>query len=118
MKHIISVATASVVVIGALLLVNEMVNAQGQPKFKTGDRVDFDVLETSNPENAMWKKATIIDLKTVTLSASIIQTSYIVQVDPLPGKVPDVYSIPVRLGDGPPNMPAPWQTIGYLRAAG
>lgn len=106
--------TAVLLVISGLALLTPCARAQDL-KYKVGDRVEFDTLETSNPEKAIWKKATIIEIKTAQMSASVSQTSYVVQLDPLPRQLPKTYTIPVRLAEGPPWSPAPWQTIGWLR---
>ena len=91
---------------------------EGDFKYKEGERVEFDTLETSNPDKAVWKKATILQTKTTVLNASVSQTSYVIQLDPLPGKLPAVYTISQRLAEVPPNYPMIGQTIGWLRPGG
>ena len=55
------------------------------PTYKEGDRVEFDLLETSDAAKAKWVKATILKVEVVKLSSTLSQTNYVVQVDPLPG---------------------------------
>jgi len=107
----------------ALLATSVSVQAQskykeGDFKYKEGERVEFDTLETSNPDKAVWKKATILQTKTTVLNASVSQTSYVIQLDPLPGKLPAVYTISQRLAEVPPYYPMIGQTIGWLRPGG
>jgi hypothetical protein len=114
-----SLAIALLIVISGLTLVIRKADAQDphypQPKFKVGDRVEYDYLTTSNPEKAMWKKATIIEIK---IQKFPPDTFYVVQLDPLPNKLPQVYTIPVRLAEGPGYYPDQWHTIGWLRPGG
>lgn len=60
------------------------------PKYKVGDRVEVDIITQSNPANAKWRKGTITEVNTGTAMA------YTVQVDPLPGKLPETMHIPIR----------------------
>lgn len=60
-----------------------------QMQFKTGDRVEFDVIMSNNPQNAIYKKGTITEVDAA-------DKSYVVEMDPLPGKLPQPYRIPVR----------------------
>jgi len=110
-------ALLTVASLGIALLATS-VRAQAPFKYKEGERVEFDTLETSNPDKAVWKKATILQTKTTVLNASISQTSYVIQLDPLPGKLPQVYTISQRLAEGPPYFPMIGQTIGWLRPGG
>jgi len=76
------------VVVGVAL--NTVASAQGgQMQFKVGDRVEIDVIMQRNPQTSVYKKGTItiVDEK---------DKSYVVAVDPLPGKLPQEYRIPVR----------------------
>src|ERR1700730_19141371 len=61
------------------------------PKYKEGDRVEVDIIEATNPASAIWKKGTItkVDL-------SVSSMAYTVQVDPLPGKLPQIVHVPIR----------------------
>jgi hypothetical protein len=69
--------------------------AQGEtPQFKVGDRVEVDILHvsTSSPEDTqVWKKGTVaeIDLRPG------YRPNYVVQLDPLPGQLPESTRIPV-----------------------
>src|SRR5581483_1334443 len=65
--------------------------AQGQTplKFKEGDRVEFDALETGDPTKAKWVKATVTKITVVKLSSTQSQTTYQVTLDPLPGRLPE-----------------------------
>src|SRR5437870_9251253 len=88
-----------------------------EPKYKQGDRVEFDILETSDPAKAVWKKATIIKVEVIKLSSTLTQTNYVVQLDPLPGKLPQTSTISQRLAEeGATYSDHP--TIGWLRPAG
>src|SRR5262249_42240233 len=69
---------------------------QGSPKFKEGDRVEFDVLETGAPDKAKWVKATITKVKTIKLSSTLSQVTYEVTCDPLPGRLPQVVDVSQR----------------------
>ncbi|HMH43891.1 MAG TPA: hypothetical protein VK557_10440, partial [Pyrinomonadaceae bacterium] len=66
------------------------VSAQVQPKYKEGDRVEVDTIEASNPANAIWKKGTIVKVDTTS------SVAYTVQVDPLPGQLPKMMTVPIR----------------------
>lgn len=64
------------------------------PQYKKGDRVEVDVLmiSTSSPaEKQMWKKGTVtaVDLRPG------YRPMYVVQVDPVPGQLPEEYYIPI-----------------------
>lgn len=60
-----------------------------QLQFKPGDRVEVDVIMTNNPQTSIYKKATVIEVNQT-------DKGYTVQVDPLPGKLPQKYYLPVR----------------------
>jgi len=70
-------------------------DAQAQnTKYKEGDRVEVDIymISTSSPaDKQMWKKGTVtgVDLRPG------YRPVYVVQVDPLPGQLPEVYRIPI-----------------------
>ncbi len=92
--------------------------AQGQTplKFKEGDRVEFDALETGDPTKAKWVKATVTKITVVKLSSTQSQTTYQVTLDPLPGRLPRVFDVSQRLAEqGPTYSGDPSRTIGYLR---
>ena len=64
-----------------------------QPKFKEGDRVEVDtthvdVLHGGNPAFQSWSKGTITTVDSQ-------YQRYIIQLDPLPGKMPVMHSIPM-----------------------
>lgn len=67
------------------------VGIEGQtPKFKVGDRVEVDTNMSTTPAYTSWKKGTVIQVITDT------DKVYIVEVDPLPGKLPQSLRIPIR----------------------
>jgi hypothetical protein len=89
------------------------------PKYKEGDRVEFDVLQTSDPAKAKWVKATVTKVKVLRLSSTLTQTTYEVTVDPLPGQLPKVYDVSQRLAEqGMTYSGDPSRTIGFLRPLG
>jgi hypothetical protein len=89
------------------------------PKYKEGERVEFDQLESSDPAKAKWVKATIIKVEVVKLSSTLTQTNYVVQVDPLPGQLPKTYTISARLAEqGMTYSGDPSKSIGWLRPLG
>ena len=72
------------------LLVAATSMAQAQtPKWKEGDRVEVDMITQSNPANAKWRKGAItkVDLSSM---------AYVIQLDPLPGQLPKIMTIPIR----------------------
>jgi hypothetical protein len=85
-KYCAALSTAALLI--ALLALT--VSAQVQPKYKEGDRVEVDTIEASNPANAIWKKGTIVKVDTTSAVA------YTVQVDPLPGQLPKMMTVPIR----------------------
>jgi len=78
----------------SLLIIASAVTAQAQqPKFKENDRVEVDtthvdVLHGGNPAFQSWSKGTITKVDTT-------YQRYIIQLDPLPGKMPVMHSIPM-----------------------
>lgn len=93
--------------------------SQTAPKYKEGDRVEFDVLETGDPARAKWVKATVTKVNIIKLSSTQSQTTYQVTVDPLPGQLPKVYDISQRLAEqGMTFSGDPSRTIGFLRPLG
>jgi ribosomal protein L21E len=60
-----------------------------QMQFKVGDRVEIDVIMAGNPQNSIYKKGTVTEVDEA-------GKSYVVAVDPLPGKLPQSYRILVR----------------------
>jgi hypothetical protein len=90
-RNLSRLALTILIVISGLILVNPLVTAQKPAaKYKEGDRVEVDTIEATNPANAKWKKGTIIK---VDLG---INMAYTVQVDPLPGKLPETMHVPIR----------------------
>ena len=78
----------------SLIIIASALAAQAQqPKFKEGDRVEVDtthvdVLHGGNPAFQSWSKGTITTVDTT-------YQRYIIQLDPLPGKMPVMHSIPM-----------------------
>lgn len=73
----------------ALLFLAGSVNAQLPMQFKVGDRVEIDVIMAGSPERSIYKKGTVVGVDDK-------DRAYVVNVDPLPGKLPQQYRIPVR----------------------
>jgi hypothetical protein len=76
-----------------LIVITAVLAHAQQPKFKEGDRVEVDtthvdVLHGGNPAFQSWSKGTISKVDTQ-------YQRYIIQLDPLPGKVPVMHSIPM-----------------------
>src|ERR1041384_421980 len=75
-------------------LLASAVSAQVQePKFKQGDRVEVDtahvdVLHGGNPAFQSWSKGTITTVDTK-------YQRYVIELDPLPGKMPVMHSVPM-----------------------
>jgi len=112
------IVAAGLFLISVLALSAFGVHAQ-EPKYKQGDRVEFDVLETSDPAKAQWKKATVIKVEMVKLSSTLTQTNYVIQVDPVPGKLPQTTTISARLAErGMTYSGDPGRSIGWLRPLG
>jgi hypothetical protein len=90
-----------------------------EPKYKVGDRVEFDILETGDASRAKWAKATVTNIKVVKLSSTLSQINYEVTVDPLPGQLPKVYDVPQRMAEqGMSYSGDPSRTTGFLRPLG
>ncbi len=83
------IMASAVIILATMALTALSVSAQIQPKYKEGDRVEVDVIMQSNPANAKWKPGTVIE---VDMSA----VQYVVQIDPLPGQLPMIRTIPIR----------------------
>src|SRR6266849_3064769 len=83
-------ALLTIASLGIVLLATS-VCAQPQPKYKEGDRVEVDIIEATNPASAIWKKGTItkVDL-------SVSSMAYTVEVDPVPGRLPQIVHVPIR----------------------
>ncbi len=60
------------------------------PKFKVGDRVEVDINMSNTPSYASWKKGTVTSVITDT------DKVYIIEIDPLPGKLAQSTRIPIR----------------------
>src|SRR5215831_9236011 len=100
------------------LFITGLAGAQQPMQFKPGDRVEIDVIMAGAPERSIYKKGTVtaVDEK---------DKSYVVDVDPLPGRMPQSYRIPVRdyarywiraAAGGAAAGPAPVVTSERLRA--
>src|SRR5581483_5068982 len=64
-------------------------------EFKTGDRVEVDVLQigtTSPAEMQKWKKGTVTEVD----RRAGYRPMYVVQLDPLPNQLPETYRIPIK----------------------
>ena len=79
----------ALIIAAAFVLPAVRAEAQAQPAYKVGDRVEVDSIEASSPSRAIWKKGVVTK---VDLSAM----AYIIQLDPLPGQLPKAMSIPIR----------------------
>lgn len=71
---------------GLLTLTARSAQAQldpkGPPKFKVGDRVEFDSIESSDPSRAVWVKATVVRIDVLKLGGgTLTQTSYVIHTD-------------------------------------
>src|SRR5689334_824319 len=53
----------------------------GDPKFKVGDRVEYDSRQAMDPANAVWVKATVVRIEVAKISSSQTQTSYVIKFD-------------------------------------
>jgi len=61
----------------------------GNGQFKVGDRVEVDIAMMADPKNSVYSKATINEI-------DLPNRSYVVTVDPLPGKLPKQFRILIR----------------------
>jgi len=59
-------------------------------KYKVGDRVEVNTLMSNSPEHANWRKGTVTVVDTTSAVA------YAIQLDPVPGQLPKVVTIPMR----------------------
>ncbi len=92
---------------------------QGPPKYKEGDRVELDILETGDPAKAKWVKATITKVTMVKLSSTLSQITYTVTCDPAPGQLPKVVEVSQRLAEqGMSYSGDPSRAIGFVRPLG
>ncbi len=57
--------------------------------YKVGDRIEVDTIQSSDPKNAKYKKATIVEV-------DLKDKCYIVDIDPLPNKLPERMRVMVR----------------------
>jgi len=81
---------AAALLLGSALFGGSQAGAQSpEMTYKVGDRIEIDTLMARDPASSVYKKGTItaVDAK---------DNSYIVRVDPLPGRLPEVYRMPVR----------------------
>lgn len=58
-------------------------------KFKAGDRVEVDSIQASSPARAIWKKGVVTQVDAGAVA-------YFVQLDPVPGQLPKMVTIPIR----------------------
>jgi hypothetical protein len=95
-------------------------NAAAVGKYKKGDCVDFDVLETAEATRAEWKPGKIVDVQIVKLSSTQTQTNYVVQLDqPGPTGLPQRSTISQRLAEGGMTYAGdPNRNTGFLRPRG
>ncbi len=91
-----------IVALLGIILTAAHVNAQG-PLFKVGDRVEINLAPGSDPTRGVWKKGTV----TGVFPAQNVN-AYVVQLDPLPGQVPQEMTIPIPRSD----------PEGYIRSFG
>jgi hypothetical protein len=89
----------------------------GGAKYKKGDCVDFDVIETGDPTRAQWKKARIVDVQTVNLGGGLTQLNYVVQLDqPGPTGLPQRTTVSQRHAEGGMSYAGEAnRTTGFLR---
>jgi hypothetical protein len=78
-----------IVAVLGITLMTASVRAQ-DPQYKEGDRVEINLVPGPDPTRGVWKKGTV-----VTVDARPTVRAYVVQLDPLPGKVPQVMTIPI-----------------------
>lgn len=86
------------------------------PKYKTGDRVEWEWIHGTNGVGQVWKKATIVAVDPG--PGGTASGSYTLRVDPLPGKAPEIYHIPIYTQDKvlrPLAGPAPTIATDQLR---
>ena len=89
-------------------------------KYKKGDCVDFDVLQTGDPNKAQWKPAKIVDVQNINLGGGLTQLTYIVQLDqPGPTGLPQRSPVSQRMAEGGMTYAGdPNRRIGFLRPRG
>ncbi|HEV3087656.1 MAG TPA: hypothetical protein VGX96_10575 [Candidatus Elarobacter sp.] len=80
---------AALVLATGLVVAGPNAQAQSGPKYKVGDRVEVDTIEASSPSRAIWKKGRVIKV-------DLPSMAYVVQVDPIPGQLPKLVTIPIR----------------------
>lgn len=73
----------------AISLLTASVSAQ-DATYKEGDRVEINLVPGPDPARGVWKKGTI-----VTVDPRPIARAYVVQLDPIPGKAPQMMTIPI-----------------------
>jgi hypothetical protein len=95
-------------------------NTGGGGKYKKGDCVDFDVLQTGDATRAQWKPARITGVQTVSLGGGLTQLNYVIQLDqPGPTGLPQKTTVPQRHAEGGMSYAGDAnRTTGFLRPRG
>src|ERR1043166_5101172 len=79
------IITSSLFLIALFVLGARNAQAQldpaGEPKFKVGDRVEYDSRQAMDPADAVWVKATVVRIQVAKISSSQTQTSYVIKFD-------------------------------------
>lgn len=78
-----------IVALLGIMLMTASASAQN-PQYKEGDRVEINMVRGPDKTRAVWKKGTIIGVY-----PSPTVRAYVVQLDPLPGRVPQEMTIPM-----------------------
>jgi len=81
----------SILLLSAAFLLLAFDASAQKPKYKVGDRVEVDIIMSTTPAYAKWKKGTITRVDT-----SVSSMAYTVQIDPVPGHLPEEVHIPIR----------------------
>ena len=95
-------------------------NAAEGGKYKKGDCVDFDVLQTGDANKAQWKPAKIVDVQTANLGGGLTQLNYIIQLDqPGPTGLPQKFTVAQRHAEGGMTYAGDAnRTTGFIRSRG
>ncbi len=87
-------------------------------KFKVGERVEFDRIQSSDPARAQWAPGTVLRIDVVRLSSTLSQTNYVIRIDPTPGRLPEDVTISQRLAEqGMTYSGDSSRSVGFVRAA-